>query len=238
MSQLFHRYLTSPISALFLWIYETVAFHDFGFAVILLTVLVQAILSPLAYRDAKNQILLKKIQPRIKQIQKDHKGNMERQTQELQVLYREHNLNPFSSIISLVIQLPIFIALYQVLLQGVANTTLDNFTFLGFINLKKPQIVIAFAAAALQYFHGRIALRSVQKEKGPEKDAKPDTGEEIGRMMVFIGPLLTISILAYLPGALGLYWTVSQLFALLRQQVVERRHKKKHEDHGDAPHQN
>jgi YidC/Oxa1 family membrane protein insertase len=68
MSQLFHRYLTSPISALFLWIYETVAFHDFGFAVILLTVLVQAILSPLAYRDAKNQILLKKIQPRIKQI--------------------------------------------------------------------------------------------------------------------------------------------------------------------------
>ncbi|OGY68233.1 MAG: hypothetical protein A3H63_01835 [Candidatus Harrisonbacteria bacterium RIFCSPLOWO2_02_FULL_45_10c] len=209
-------------------LYNTVAFHDLGLAIIFLTLIIRIIFLPLFYKSAKNQILIQRLQPEIQKIQHDHKDNKEKQAQAMMELYKKHQVNPFSGFLMLLVQLPVLIAIYQVFLQEFSPAVMDrlysfvtsptefNALFLGLLDLEKRSILMVGLAAIMQYLQGKLSLPAA------EKGREPSPAEKIGRQMVFIGPVLTIVILSNLPAAVGLYWLITSVFSVVQQIYINK----------------
>jgi YidC/Oxa1 family membrane protein insertase len=228
MTSLFNAYLYQPFLAVFIFIYQHFALHDLGLAIILVTILVRLVLFPLFYRGAKNQTVLARLQPHIKKIQLDHKDNKEEQAKALMELYKENKINPFSGFVLILIQLPIFLALFQIFTKGLKTYAFDVNAFWGLINLSEKSLVIAVLAAVLQYVLGRISLPP-QAGSGEKENAFASAG----RMMVWMGPLFTLLVLTNLPSAIGIYWLVSNVFSVLQQLYINKKlpkieHNKRH----------
>lgn len=218
MSEIFHTYLYSPILWVFVFIYENLAFNDLGFSIFILTVLVRVVLFPIFYKSAKDQSLMQRIQPKLKKIQTDHKDNKEEQARQMMSLYKENKLNPFSGFLLLLVQLPVFIVLFQIFTRELSTSVFDNQLFLGLINLGEKSIVIAIIAAGLQYFQSKLLLPPASKENKDE-----DTMARVGKTMVVVGPVLTFFILMNLPSALGFYWAISSLFSIAQQIYINKK---------------
>ncbi len=194
-----------------------------GLAITILTIAIRVVLFPFFYKSAKDQALMQRIQPRIKEIQVNNKTNKEQQAKELMALYKEHKLNPFSGLLLLVIQLPVFIVLFQVFSKGLSVDLFDNHTLFGLINLGNPHIVIALIAAGLQWIQGKLTLAVAPKQETGDKGSFASSLASTGKMMVIAGPLLTLLVLARLPAALGLYWTISNLFSVIQQIHINKK---------------
>ncbi len=225
---MFQTFFYIPLLNALVGFYNTVAFQDLGVAIILLTLAIRVVFLPLFYKGAKNQSLIQKLQPEIKKIQHNHKDDKEKQAKAMMDLYKAHNVSPFSGLLMILIQLPILIGLYRVFLKGISADTMVNLysfvaapqhlnaTFLHLIDLQKPSILMVILAAAAQYVQGRLALPKV--EKGQELS----TAEQMGRQMMFMGPIMTLAILGTLPSAIGLYWLVTSVFTVIQQIYINK----------------
>lgn len=223
MANLFNTYLYQPILSVLIFIYQNLSFHDLGLAIILLTIFVRVVLFPLFYKGAKDQALMQRLQPKIKKIQEDHKHDKTKQTQALLALYKEHKFNPFSGVFLLLIQLPILIALYQVFLRELNSSAFASPYFFNLINLSQKSLVMAAIAALLQYFQAKLALAPNQQANTNNQNPMAS----MGKTMAYIGPFLTLVILASLPSALGLYWSVSGAFSVAQQIYINKKLKEK-----------
>lgn len=94
-------------------IYELIP--SYGLAIIILTILVRLVLFPLGVKQIRSMSAMQKIQPKLKELQKKHKGDRQRLNEEMMKLYREHNVNPLGGCFPLLLQMPVFIALYAVI---------------------------------------------------------------------------------------------------------------------------
>jgi YidC/Oxa1 family membrane protein insertase len=95
--------------------------HDYGFAIILLTIAFRVLLIPLTWKQTKSMYELQEIQPKIKALQDKYKNNKEKQQEELMKFYQENKVNPFGGCLPLLLQMPLFIALFQVLRTNLIN---------------------------------------------------------------------------------------------------------------------
>jgi YidC/Oxa1 family membrane protein insertase len=234
MAYLFQQIFYRPIFNLLVFFYQTISFHDLGLAIIFTTILIRLILYPFFHKGAKQQMLMQRIQPKVKEIQEKHKGDTQKQSEALMALYKEHGVNPFSSILLLLIQLPIMLAFYWVIRAGLTAAQFTNLysfisapqnintMFLGIIDLAKPSIIVILCAAAAQFFQARLAI---YHSKG---NTQPSAAEKIARQMSFMGPLVTILIFYSLPSAIGLYWFVTSLFSVGQQYFVNRHLREKY----------
>ncbi len=112
---IFHEGLFRPLLNLLVFLYETLG--DFGLAIIVVTALVRLMLYPIAKKTLVHQKELKKIQPKIKELQEKHKDDKETLSKEMMALYKEHNFNPASGCLPMIVQLIVLIALYRVFLS-------------------------------------------------------------------------------------------------------------------------
>jgi YidC/Oxa1 family membrane protein insertase len=213
--------------------YQTIALHDFGIAIILTTLLIRFVLYPLFHKGAHQQAVMQRIQPKIKKIQEIHKDDREKQTRALMELYKEHGVNPISSLFLLLIQLPILIALYGIIRSGIGQAQIDmlyffiqkpaviSHSFLGVINLEDKNFLLVLLAAIAQYIQARMMLYT------PKSGVVLSQAEKMGRQMAYIGPLVTLFVFYNLPAAVGLYWLVASLFAIGQQYIVNIKIKEK-----------
>ena len=224
MGTLFHLALTQPLFNLLVVLYKYVTVEDLGLAIILLTVIVRLLLYPVFYKGLKSQTLIQKIQPEVQRVQKQFKDDKQKQAEQLMALYKENKVNPFSSLLYVLIQLPILIAVYRIFFHGLTTDTFTNLysfvsapatvshIFLGVIDIAKPSIVIVVIAALAQYWQSRlsIAKQSNQGQSGMQ------------RAMVYMAPLLTLLVLPRLSAAVGLYWATSALFSVAQQYLINK----------------
>ena len=233
MSFLFNEILYRPLLNLLFLIYNfTVA--DLGVAIIVLTIIIRLVLLPLFYKSAKDQTIIQKITPRIKELQKIHKEDKERQVQEIMKVYKEHKVNPFSGFVLLLIQLPILIALYRVFLKGFSKDILSQLysfvsapssihtMFLGIVDLNVRNVWIVVFAGVFQYLQTKLML-AVAKQKVGEPDKMADMATKMSRNLMIMGPLLTVVILYPLPAAVGLYWLTTSVFSVIQQVIINKR---------------
>ncbi len=228
-----------PLNAL-IFFYNTVAFGNFGLAIIFLTVLIRLLLFPIFHKSVKHQMVMQRLQPKLEKINREHKDDKEKKLKATMELYQEHDINPFSGFFLLLVQLPILIALYQIFLAKLTPETLSglysfvhapkilDYSFFGLINLEERSIVMVGLAALLQYIQGRMSLPKI--ESGRELAS----AEKINRQMVFMAPLITLLIFFRLPAAVSLYWVVSSLFSIFQQEAVNRQLKPNHEEPGNS----
>ena len=203
--------------------------HDFGIAIIFLTLIIRFILYPLSVKAVNSQKNLQKLQPKIQEIQKKYKDDKEKQAKEMLALYKTEKINPFSGLLLAIIQLPILIALYQVFWNGlkpaelaglyafVSNPGQINALFLNIIDLSKPNLVFAVLAGLTQYFQTKMLL---PKNAGKNQNKGQDFSQVMQKQMTYFFPVFTVIILLGLPSALGLYWTISGLFSIIQQYFI------------------
>jgi YidC/Oxa1 family membrane protein insertase len=124
MFELIDLIIVRPIANILFLIYGLVG--DFGLALILFTVLVKLLMWPLMKRQLHQQKMMRKIQPELAEIKKRSNGNRQLESIQMMDLYKRNNIKPFSSILNLIIQIPIFIALYTAIRVMVLPTPTDN----------------------------------------------------------------------------------------------------------------
>lgn len=109
--------ICSALGSFLYFIYNTIAFHKYGLAIIIFTVLVKLVLLPLTVKQYKSTARMQEVQPLIQEIQKKYKNDKEKLNQELMKVYSENNVNPAGGCAPLLIQMPIIISLYWVIVQ-------------------------------------------------------------------------------------------------------------------------
>jgi len=221
----FDIFLYKPLFNTLVLLYSYIPGHDFGIAVILLTIVIRFLLYPLSVKSLNSQKALQSLQPKIQEIQKKHKDDKEKLAKETLELYRKEKINPFGGFVLALIQLPVLIALYRVFWKGlnvselsylygfVSNPGSINAMFLGMLDLSKPNLIFAVLAGVLQFFQTKMMLPKIAK-----------TGDSFSKIMqnqmLYFFPFMTIAILMTLPSAIGLYWTVSGIFSIIQQYFL------------------
>jgi YidC/Oxa1 family membrane protein insertase len=226
ISEFFNQFLYRPLLNVLVLLCLYLPGQDFGLAVIILTVAFKSFLLPLNKKMAKNQKDLMKIQPKIKKIQKDFKDDNEQQLEKIKSLYKEYDVNPLSSFVPLLIQFPILIALYQVFLKGLNPTDLYsfipnsagiNYSFIG-IDLMIPSLTLAILAVIVYFVQIKISLN---KTKQVDKK-KNDISAGFQKQMPYFFSFLTFFVLIKVPAAVALYLTVSSLFTMTQQYILNK----------------
>lgn len=209
---------------------------DLGVAIIALTVLIRIVLYPLAQMALRSQIAMQEIQPRMKALQEEHKGNREALARATMRLYRESKVNPLSSCLPTLIQLPFLIGIYWALQAAVNGQsfellypfvrhpgTLHPIAF-GFLPIGKPSIALAIIAGAAQWWVTRMLLA---KRPSPSVAAKGGKDEDmmamVNKQMTIMMPIMTVVIGATLPAGLTLYWFVTTVLQGVQQRFLLRK---------------
>lgn len=231
---LFDLILYKPIFNFLVLVYSYFPLRDFGLAIIIVTIVIRLILYPPSVKALNSQRALQKLQPKVNEIQKKYKNDKEKQAQETLELYKKENINPFSGLFLIMVQLPILIALYKVFSYGLKPEELSNLysfvlnpghinpLFLTVIDLSSPNIIFAVVAGLVQFFQTKMLL---PKTESGEKKNK-DVSSMVQKQMVYFFPFITIAILFKLPSALGLYWIASGVFSIVQQYIIIRKDNK------------
>jgi len=208
--------------------------HDMGFAIMALTLLVRAALFPVSHRALITQHKLKSLEPEIEKIKKDHKDDAAAQGKRMMELYKAHGVSPFSGCVTLLIQLPLLIALYHVFWRGISleGTDLYSFVaapeavktlFLGLVDLTKPNVVFALLAGISQFAQIKLATPSLPPGGG---SMQSEMARAIAIQSLYIFPVLIVILSIRFPAALPLYWTVTNLFATVHEGFLRSRAKR------------
>jgi len=227
-SQIFNIVFYQPILNLLVFLYNIVPGHDIGLAIIIMTVIIKLILLPLSKQSIKSQKSLQELQPKIDEIKKKYADNKEEQGRAMMQLYKQNKVNPFSSCLPLLIQLPFLWAVFMVFRAGLSGQSLNlvysfiyrpesiNTISLGFINLAKSNVVLAVLAGLAQFWQAKMMATKRPEVKG--SDAKDEDMMAImNKQMVYMMPALTVFIGLSFPGGLALYWLVTTLLTALQQ---------------------
>jgi len=229
----FNALLYNPLFNILVLLYLYLPGHDFGVAVIVLTVVIRIILYPLMAKSLKSQKVLSELQPKMQEIQQKYKNDKEKQTKEMMALYQKEKINPFGGCLPLLIQFPILVALYRVFYRGIGPDTMHhlygfvpnpgtiNPTFFGLINLSQPSIALAVLAGIVQFFQSKTMTPQIKKPQG-EKGQMNQFSEIMQKEMLYFFPIFTVFILWRLPSAIGLYWILTGLFSIYQQYLINR----------------
>lgn len=223
MGSIFHIVLYQPLFNALVFFYDFIPGKDFGVAVILLTIILRTALFPLSAKAFKAQKAMADLQPQIQKIQEQFKENKAELSKKLLALYQKERINPLGSLLPLIIQFPLLIALYQVFRDGfhveelallysfIPSPGSIDPSFFGFLDLSQRSVVVAALAGAFQYIQGKQAMSLTTSL------AQSDAVKRIQGPMLYIIPLMTGFLTLQLPSALGLYWITTSLFSIGQQ---------------------
>ena len=218
-----------PILNLLVALYNVIPGQDIGVVIILITLVIRIILAPFMHKALRGQKEMSNMQPKIAELREKFKDNRTEQTKAITELYKENNINPFSSCLPLLIQLPILIALYQVFdkaLKGnldglysfVSNPGVLNSMLFGWIDLANPNIVLAIIAGLVQFWQSWLITKSQNQEN------MDPTMKAMSIPTMYVLPLVSIYIAWKLPAGLPLYWIITTLFAVGQQYYFNKTH--------------
>lgn len=237
---MFHSLFYKPMYNALIFILDILPSHDVAIAVIVLTILIKIILLPLSHKMFKTQIIQRKIQPLISKIQEEYKGNRQMLGVKMLEVYKEYKLNPFSSILLMIIQIPIVFALYFVFSSGGLPdiNTDDLYSFVSHVNninhvlygidFTKANMVVGFLAALFQYIQIRLSLQNMKPvENKPLSEMKPEElmQKQMSFMMKYFIPILIFVASLKVSAAVALYWIVSSLFMIAQELYFRNKYK-------------
>ncbi len=191
---------------------------NFGVAIILLTILVRVLFWPLTHKSTVGMKKMQEIQPLMKEIQAKFKDNPQRLQQEMWALYKEKKVNPMSSCLPMLIQIPVFIALFNVLRSAVE---LRYAPFLWISDLSEPEALFAdwFPFGGLNLLPILMAATTALQSY-----FTPSTGDKNQqKMMMIMMPAMMLVMFYSFPSALSLYWFLSNIFSIVQMWLIRRR---------------
>lgn len=176
--------------------------QSYGMGIIFFTLIIRVIILPLMIFQTRNMVAMQEIQPQMKLIQKKYSSkDMETQQKmqaEMKQLYAQHGVHPMASMLPLLVQMPILIALYQAIWR---TQVLKSGTFLWLqLGSKDPYYVLPILAALFTFASSWLAMKSQ-----PEKNGMTTS-------MTYLMPVVILITAINVPSALSLYWVISNAF--------------------------
>jgi YidC/Oxa1 family membrane protein insertase len=242
MIAFFKVILFIPLYNLLILITSVIPGGNLGWAIIILTLLVKIIIFPLYTKSVRTQIKMKAIEPKLKEIKEKYKDNLPEQSRLTMELYRQEKINPFSTILVLLIQIPIIISLYYVfsssftihkdiLYSFVSAPNILNTGFLGWFDLTaNKNIILAILTGLTQYLQVKYSMPVPPKKDNKLGESfKDDLARSMDMQMRYFMPFLTVIFAFTLPSAIALYWITSNTFSTLYELIVIKKIKKEAE---------
>ncbi|MBP6854752.1 MAG: membrane protein insertase YidC [Candidatus Pacebacteria bacterium] len=213
-------------------VFFTGTFGGIGLAVITLTLIVKIIMFPLTKKSILSQAKIYALNDDIEKIKKDYPDKTEQSKKTLE-LYKKNNVNPFSSCLVILIQLPIIIALYQVFLRGVESSTgvLYSFVhipenlstmFLG-INLEEKSIIFAILAGITQFIQMKISTSMIKPADPNDVSFKGQLAKSMQFQMKYILPFFITFVAYSVSAAIALYWVASNIITIIQELIIRSR---------------
>lgn len=199
-------FIGRPLLAVMKVIYAFV--NNWGIAIIILTIMVKLVLFPLHMYSIKSMKKMQKIQPRLKEIKEKYKGDPQRANQETLALMKTEKANPLSGCLPMLMQIPIFLALYSMLGQSFELYKQPFYFWIQDLSIKDPFFVMPVLAGGVFFIQQRLT---------------PTTGMDPAqaKVMMFM-PVLMTAFMVTVPSGLALYMFVNAVFSVFQQLIVMR----------------
>ncbi len=192
---------------------------NYGVAILLLTLLVRIIFWPLTHKSTVSMKKMQELQPKLKEIQAKFKDNPTKMQQETWACYKENKVNPLSSCLPMLIQIPVFIALFTVLRCAVE---LRYAPFLWIVDLSEPENLFF---GMIPYIGSLNILPILMAATmALQTYLTPSAGDPAQqKMMLIMMPIMMLFMFYSFPSALSLYWTVSQVLSIVQMMMIRRK---------------
>ena len=198
-----------------LWLINTInaIVMNYGVAIIIMTILLRLLMWPLTRKSYTSMAAMQKMQPEMQRIQKLYANDKQRLQMEMMKLYQTHKTSPMSGCLPMLIQIPIFFALYKALIISVQMRNAE-FLWISDLAVMDPYYILPILMGASMWLQQRL-------QSGATKSAdKNDVAAQTQRAMRWMPVIFTV-MFAWMPAGLVLYWTVSNLFGIMQMYIIK-----------------
>jgi YidC/Oxa1 family membrane protein insertase len=196
-------FLVKPLLKVLQYFYDM--FNNYGWAIIFVTIIIKIIFSPLTHKSFKSMKGMQKVQPYVKVIQERHKGDRQKMNEEMIGLYKKHKVNPLGGCLPMVLQIPVFIALYHALFFSIE---LRGAPFIGWIkdlSVADPYYVWPVVMGVTMFLQQKL---------------NPSIGDPTQQKIMMFLPIVFTFLFMSFPSGLVLYWTVNNILTISQQAYV------------------
>ena len=181
--------------------------HNYGIAIIILTILIKLAFYPLSQKSYKSMGKMKAVQPKLAKLKEKFKDDKSRLNKEMMDLYRTHKVNPFGGCLPIVVQIPVFFALYRALMVAIELRHAPFFGWIMDLSAKDPYYITPLIMGATMFLQQKMT---------------PTSGDAMqAKMMLFMPIIFTFMFLNF-PAGLVLYWLVNNVLSIGQQYMVMR----------------
>ncbi len=212
------HFIARPLVSLLRLLYE--ATGNYGIAIILLTVLVKLVFFPLSNKSFRSMSAMKKLQPQMERLREQYKDDRQKLNQEMMELYKRYEVNPLGGCLPMIVQLPVFIGLYQGLLYAIE---LRQAPFFGWIeDLSQPDRLGALAIPFVDPPGIPVLTLLMGGSMVIQQMMMPTTGDPIQQKMMLLMPVIFTVMFINFPAGLVLYWLINNILSVAQQHWYTR----------------
>jgi len=204
-------FVSKPLFAFLSWLHGI--FGNWGWAIIALTLIVRVVLYPLTYKGMMSMQRMKEIAPKVKELQAKYKGDPQRMNAAVMDLYKKHNANPLGGCLPMILQIPIFFAIYRVLLNAVELQGAPWILWIDNLAQMDPYYVLPILMGGSMFLQQRMSPNNIT-----------DPMQE--KIFKYLPVVFTFFFMTF-PAGLVLYWVVNNLFSILQQFIVNQQFQNK-----------
>jgi len=180
---------------------------NYGIDIIVISILIKIIFLPLTQISMKSMKEMQKVQPEMNRLKEQHKEDKAKLQQEIMLLYKRRKINPLSGCLPMLIQIPVFFALYNALLNGIEMRHAPFLLWIVDLSAKDPIYVTPIVMGATQFIQQKMS---------------PTTGDPAQAKMFLLMPVMFTFIFLNLPSGLVLYWLVNNVLSIAHQYYLNK----------------
>ncbi len=237
--QLFRAIISKPLFNLLVFFTEKLPTHSLGWSIVLLTVLVRIILFLPNQKAMRSQHELQKLQPKMQELREKYGKNQQMLAMKTMELYKTHKINPMSSCLPILLQMPFLIGIYFVVRDGLSphmKYLLYKFNATADLTIVDPQFFgmnlealpawwgLPILVGLSQFLALKLSFASAAKRKSkspvPPADGMMGQMEQMQKMMLWILPVMIGFFTVTFPAAVGIYWLASTVFGIGQQKIL------------------
>jgi YidC/Oxa1 family membrane protein insertase len=212
-----------------------VFFHDnvglgWGFSIVVLTIIIRALLLPLALKQFRSMQSLARHQPEMKQLQEKYKGDKDRLNQEMMKFYRENKINPLASCFPLLAQIPVFISLFYMLRTDLRHEICPDINPAGISNPKPcgetPDSQFFFIPDLTNKATGAVLVTLIVLYVGSQLIStvmSTVSSDRNQKLIMYALPFFFVTFVINFPAGLLVYWITTNLWTIVQQMIIRRR---------------
>ena len=207
-------FFAQPMLWMINWLFALVG--NYGVAIILMTLILRILIWPLTRKSYVSMMMMQKMQPELQRVQKLYANDKARLQMEMMKVYQTHKTSPMSGCLPMLIQIPIFFALYKALLISVPMRS-AHFLWISDLAAMDPYFILPILMGATMWLQQYLQSPKI-------KSGTNDITASTQRVMKWM-PILFTVMFAWMPAGLVLYWTMSNLFGILQMYIIKKTSK-------------